>query len=135
MMLCGSFFPARCAKPRSNIKKNHFIQNFESGAYWGEDCLNGGKLRYNILVLKTSMLIRITAPQLRTLVDQFPRLESNMQILNTSINLTDKMNLNLAPTRGRSFLCGAETSRVSIWDAIPSCVAHFCHGLSDSGIY
>ena len=86
-------FSGKVCQTQIEHKKESFIQNFESGSYWGEDCLNGGKLKYNILVLKTSMLIRITAPQLRTLVDQFPLLESNMQILNTSLNLTDKMNL------------------------------------------
>ena len=86
-------FSGKVCQTQIEHKKETFIQNFESGSYWGEDCLNGGKLKYNILVLKTSMLIRITAPQLRTLVDQFPLLESNMQILNTSLNLTDKMNL------------------------------------------
>lgn len=74
-------------------KKEYFVQNFEDGDHWGEDCLDGGRLDYNILVIKTSMLIRITASQLRGLVDQFPVLETNIQILNHSNLLTEKLNL------------------------------------------
>lgn len=86
-------FSGKVCQTRIEHKKEYFLQNLEEGEHWGEDCLNGKKLRYSIHVIKNSMLIRITADKLLALADKFPLLEANMQILNTSDSLVRKMNL------------------------------------------
>jgi uncharacterized membrane protein YdbT with pleckstrin-like domain len=86
-------FSGKVCQTRIEHKKEYFIQTLEKGAPWGEDCLSGGKLGYSIHVIKNSMLIRITTPQLRAIVDRFPVLDANLQILNTSDSLINKMNL------------------------------------------
>lgn len=86
-------FSGKVCQTQIEHKKEFFVQTLEAGMYWGEDCLFGGKLGYSIHVIKNSMLIRITAPQLRTIVDRFPVLEANLQILKTSDSLINKMNL------------------------------------------
>ena len=104
-------FSGKVCQTQIAHKKEFFVQTLESGMYWGEDCLFGGKLGYSIHVIKNSMLIRITAPQLRTIVDRFPVLEANLQILKTSDSLINKMNLAWLQPGRRGILCREEDIR------------------------
>ena len=70
-----------------------FSRNLEAGEYWGQDCLHTGKLKNSVHVLKTSMLIRITAPKLRELAGRLPMLDSTLQILHNSGKITQRMSL------------------------------------------
>lgn len=99
-------FNGKVCQTRIERKKENFIQNMETGDYWGEDCLDGGKLSFNIHVIKPSMLIRITAPNLRVLVDRFPRLELNLGILNTSVKYSNRMNLSWLQPDEEVFFAG-----------------------------
>lgn len=99
-------FNGKVCETRIEQKRESFIQNFEVGDYWGENCLDGGKLPFSIHVIKTSMLIRITAPQLRSLVDRFPRLEANLNILQTSAKNINQMNLSWLQPGEQVFFAG-----------------------------
>lgn len=70
-----------------------FSRNLEVGECWGQDCLHAGKLKNSVHVLKTSMLIRITAPKLRELSGRFPILNSTLQILHNSGKIAKRMSL------------------------------------------
>lgn len=68
-----------------------FLGTLETGSYWGQDCLEGGRLNFDVHVLKPAVLVRISADKLAGLVDQYPLLRTTLQVLNHSEKMVSKI--------------------------------------------